>query len=55
MIVVMTMCIGMSIGVCHQHVTQEYPSMDACMKDRDYQRKNNIDVRWVICKEVKKP
>ena len=44
MIYVMTMCIGMTWGMCHAIVQQKYQTMEACMAERDYQRSQNKKV-----------
>jgi len=49
MIAIMSICIGLTWGLCTSIIKQEYPTMEACMKDREYQRKANIDVWWITC------
>ena len=55
MIYVMVICIGMTWGMCHSIVRQEYPTMAACLADRDYQRKENYDVKWIKCEKYIPP
>ena len=53
MIYIMTMCVGLVWGICGTVVTQEYPSMVACMDDRDHQRALTHNLIWVKCEEIK--
>ena len=50
---VMLICIGMTWAMCHNIVRQEYPTMESCMADREYQRTHNKDVIWISCNEIK--
>jgi hypothetical protein len=42
------------MGMCNQIVKQEYTTFEACMADRDYQRKNNLNVVWIVCEKKTK-
>jgi len=51
----MLICIGMTWGMCHTVIRQEYPTMAACMAERDYQRQHTPNVTWVKCEAIKTP
>jgi len=51
----MLICVGMTWGMCHAIVRQEYPTMAACMAEREYQRQHTPNVAWIKCELVKPP
>ena len=46
----MLICIGMTWGMCHTVIRQEYLTMAACMAERDYQRQHtpNQSTNWSL-------
>jgi hypothetical protein len=53
MIYVLTMCIGMTWGMCNRIIVLEFRTMAECHAEREYQRRNAKDVVSITCEERK--
>jgi hypothetical protein len=53
MIHVLTICIGLTWGMCHQLMIYEVSSLAECQKEREYQKENIKNYAWGKC-ELKK-
>lgn len=49
MIYTMTMCIGMTLGMCHSIVVRDYGSMEECKAEREHHYKHVPNVAWITC------
>lgn len=53
MIYVLSICIGMTWGMCNQILTQEFDTLMECQQERQVQYARIKDLRWAKCEKKK--